>query len=307
VSPKLRNAEDRWMPSRVYPGKSAYEWRPKGGGAVRLCALNATPAEVWAAYEKAVAETKTKFDFSALADMYFASPNFTRLKKNTRDDYQRSKKMLIAVFGNVTPSSIKPMDVRHYMDERGKSSTVRANRERSLLSTIMAWAYERGLTDINPCAGVKTFTEKARQRYVSDAELAAALSIMPPQFQAAAQIAYRCAARLSDVLHLTRTQITPDGLYIEQGKTGKRQVKAWTQELRAAVNLGLAQPSRIQSITWVIYNRAGQRYTESGFKGMWRKLIARAVEKNQIAEPFTFHDLKRKGISDIEGDNLQFS
>jgi len=205
------------------------------------------------------------------------------------------------------PASIKPMDVRRYMDERGKSSTVRANRERSLLSTIMGWGFERGLVAANPCAGVRTFEEKARQRYVSDEELAAALAIMPPAFQAAAQISYRCGARQQDVLALERSQIRDTGLYIRQGKTDKAQIKEWSIELRAAVNLAMAQPSKVQSIKWIIYNRAGQRYTESGFKGMWRKYIQRAIEKELISEPFTFHDLKRKGISDFEGDKQRFS
>lgn len=34
--------KDAWLPSRVYRGKSAYEWHPKSGGCVRLCGLGAT-------------------------------------------------------------------------------------------------------------------------------------------------------------------------------------------------------------------------------------------------------------------------
>lgn len=306
MAPRKRSGPDKWMPPRVYRGKSAFEWHPREGGAVRLCDLDAKESEVWAAYEKATADTKRRFDLDALARMYFDAPEFTRLKPNTRDDYLRSWKILKDVFGQSLPGTIQPADVRRYMDLRGKASTVRANRERSLLSNVMAWGYERGLVKSNPCVGVRTFSEPRRERYITDHEYQAVLAVASPNIQAAMEIAYRCAARQQDVLALLRQQLLPEGVYIKQGKTGKQQIKAWTQELRAAVDLAIQQPSKIAT-TWVIHNRDGQRYTRGGFSAMWKRLIIKAVADGIISEPFTFHDLKRKGISDFEGDKQQFS
>ena len=42
----------------------------------------------------------------------------------------------------------------------------------------------------------------------------------------------------------------------------------------------------------VFHNRAGNPYTESGFKAMWSKLVANALQNNVIAKRFTFHDLR---------------
>ena len=276
MPPKPRAGEDQWMPPRVYRGRSAYEWKPKGGGTVRLCVLTATKAEVWAAYEKAFAETNVRFDLSKLAAMYFSSADFTRLKPNTRTDYELCYVLIKQTFGAVSPNAIKPEHVRRYMDLRGQSSTTRANRERSLLSTIMSWGYERGLVKINPCAGVKTFREVARKRYVTDAEYAAVLSIAPPMIRAAMEIAYRCAARQQDVLDRQRQHLYDEGLYIKQGKTGKQQVKAWTVELRAAIDLALAQPARLGTM-WIIRNRDGQRYTRGGFNSIFRRVVQKAI------------------------------
>ena len=39
------------------------------------------------------------------------------------------------------------------------------------------------------------------------------------------------------------------------------------------------------------------------FKSAWQRSIAKAVKKSRI-ERFTFHDLKRKGVSDFSGDKL---
>lgn len=306
MPPRQRNTDDQWMPPRVYRGRSAYEWKPAGGGTVRLCGLDASKAAVWTAYERVVAETRTRFDFNKLADMYFASADFSRRKPNTKDDYRRSAKLLLATFGTVPPNTIRPEDVRRYMDLRGTVSMVRANRERSMLSTIMAWGYERGLVKANPCTGVKTFAESSRERYVTDAEYAAVLAIAPPMVQAAMEIAYRCAARQQDVLDRQRQHLQEDGLYIRQGKTGKQQIKAWTVELRAAIDLAAAQPSRLGTM-WIIHNRAGQRYTRSGFNSIWGRLVKKALAQGLIGESFTFHDLKAKGVSDFEGDKQKFS
>lgn len=306
MAPKPRSADDQWMPSRVYRGKAAYEWHPKGGGAVRLCALDAKQSEVWAAYEKAVATDQVRFDFSKLADMYFASANFTGLKPNTRKDYEFGYNELKQVFGAMAPNAIKPEDVRRYMDLRGQTSRVRANRERSLLSTIMAWGYERGLVKVNPCTGVKTFREERRERYVTDTEYQAVFSIAPPMVRVAMEIAYRCAARQQDVLSCQRQHIQVDGIFIRQGKTGKQQIKMWTVELRATIDLALSQPSKHLTM-YVIHTTTGMRYTRDGFNTIWGRVIKSALAQQLIAEPFTFHDLKRKGISDFEGDKQKFS
>lgn len=42
-----KNKDDAWMPPRVYLGRSAYEYHPKGGGNIRLCDKTCTQAQVW--------------------------------------------------------------------------------------------------------------------------------------------------------------------------------------------------------------------------------------------------------------------
>ena len=42
----------------------------------------------------------------------------------------------------------------------------------------------------------------------------------------------------------------------------------------------------------VFPNRAGNCYTEQGFKAMWSKLVLKALEEKAIEKRFTFHDLR---------------
>ena len=98
------------------------------------------------------------------------------------------------------------------------------------------WArYERGLCKGNPCKGVKQFKEVARDRYVTDEEYNALYSVATPVVQVAMEIAYLCLSRQGDVLSLTEGQILEQGIFIAQGKTGAKQIKAWTDRLRATV------------------------------------------------------------------------
>jgi len=43
---------------------------------------------------------------------------------------------------------------------------------------------------------------------------------------------------------------------------------------------------------YVFPTRTGGAYTDSGFKGMWGKLVDAAIEAKVIAKRFTFHDLR---------------
>ncbi len=54
-------------------------------------------------------------------------------------------------------------------------------------------------------------------------------------FFIAMEIAYLCAARVSDVLSLKWEQIGNDGIFIQQGKTGKKQIKSMESTIAAAM------------------------------------------------------------------------
>lgn len=299
---RKRKAGSEWMPSRVYVGRSAYEWKPKEGGTVRLCDLDAKRSEVWRAYEDVTKSGKGLFTVKKMIDLYTSGADFADKKKNTQDDYRNCIPFLVKVFGKAQPNAVKPENVRKYMDVRGVKSRSRANRERTFLSVVYAWCYERGLAKGNPCLKVKPFKQKARDRYVTDAEYKAVYDLAPESVQRSMEIAYLCGSRQRDVLDLKTADLWEDGIFIWQGKTGKKQVKRWSERLRAA-------SSRYGDVItpYVIHTQDGHKYSSTGFKSMFKRARNKALEDGLIAESFTFHDLKAKGISDFEGDKRQFS
>ena len=114
------------------------------------------------------------------------------------------------------------------------------------------------------------FPKPKRDRYITDEEYPAIYEHASEPVKAAMEIAYLCAARVSDVLKMDWSQIMDEGIFIQQGKTGVKQIKAWTERLRTAVNRCRA---------WgedgaVIKTMYGERYSYKGFNEAWRKARA---------------------------------
>ncbi|GAB7197605.1 hypothetical protein OS11_38820 [Dickeya oryzae] len=174
------------------------------------------------------------------------SGDFCELAKETQKDYKKYAQKVLDVFGEIDPDDIMPEHIRKYMDKRGAKSRVQANREKTFMSRVFRWGYERGKVKTNPCKGVKQFKEIARTRYITDKEYEALYQCSPDIVKAAMELAYLCCARQADILELKKGNLLEQGILIKQGKTGVAQVKAWSDRLSAAI-----KNRRITSVkTW---------------------------------------------------------
>lgn len=100
---------------------------------------------------------KSDTTFTGLIKEFLVSGDFCDLASETQKDYRKHSSKIIAVFGKMSSNSIKPEHIRTYMDERGITSRIQANREKSFMSRVFRWGYERGKVKLNPCTGVKQF------------------------------------------------------------------------------------------------------------------------------------------------------
>ncbi len=300
---RRRKAGAEWLPPRVYQGKSAYEFRPKTGQCIKLCPIGATRKRVWDRYNDEFNKLEMRDgSMEQLIRQFLASPAFNDLAARTQKDYTRYAGVIQPVFGKMSADAIKPAMIQQYMDIRGTKSKVQANREHSFMSKVFSWAYARGKITVNPCKGVPKFTEKSRDRYITDQEYAAVLQHACPLLFAAMEISYCCAARQGDVIALTPAQLLAEGILIKQGKTGKAQIKAWTPRLRTAIDTARSQ-STIKSINWVLTDTVGQKISGSRLRHWYREAKEKAANTHpELNFDFTFHDIKAKSISDIEGN-----
>ncbi|MEN3753852.1 tyrosine-type recombinase/integrase [Mangrovibacter sp. SLW1] len=302
---RKRAPGNEWMPKGVFFRPSGYYWKP-GGTTEKLAPASATKTEVWVAYDKVVEGRKNRVTFNQLWKKFLASSDYADLAPRTQKDYLAHEKYILAVFGEAEAKAIKPEHIRRYMDGRGKRSRVQANHEHSSMSRVFRWCYQRGYVPGNPCIGVDKFPKPQRDRYITDNEYKAIYDCASPAVRAAMEIAYLCAARVSDVLKMDWRQIMDKGIFIQQGKTGVKQIKAWTERLHLAVEICLAWGNDGP----VIRTMYGERYSYKGFNDAWRKARSAASDKLGYPLDCTFHDLKAKGISDYEGtgrDKQQFS
>lgn len=113
------------------------------------------------------------------------------------------------------------------------------------------------------------------------------------------EISYLCAARVSDVLSLKWSQVSEEGIFIQQGKTGTKQIKVWTERLHNAIELAKTLGGR----ETVICSSKKTKDSKSGFNDLWETAREVAGKKLDRKLPCTFHDLKAKGISDYEGSS----
>jgi integrase len=214
----------------------------------------------------------------------------------TQLDYRKQLPLLRAVFGEVPPREITATHVFEYRNTRGQQSVVQANREKSLLSSIMTKAVEWGAVSQNPCKQVPRLAERKRERYIGDQEYSNVFVLATPMMQIAMDLALLTSLRQGDLLSLERRHLTEDGIDIVTAKTNKRLIIEWSTELRSVVDRAFGISPRVRQ--FVICNLQGKRYTSDGFRTMWDRLMRKAAESGAIAERFTFHDIRAKSLSD---------
>lgn len=328
MAPRKRKEADAWLPPRVYRGRSAYEFHPKTGGNIRLVGFlrdesgalietHDVQQAVIQAYQSALRGDAVRKDMAWLIGQYTASMQFKELATKTREgDELRIKNRVLPVFAKMMPADVKKMHIRQYMDKVGESSPVSANRDHGFLSRLFSWAEERGHKDGNPCQGVRKFKEAPRDRYPEDweydlvAEVASRSAYKYIEY--AMEFAYLCRMRKSEVLALDDDKhILPEGIFVERGKGSANEITAWSPRLRAAYEgikaLTAGYPTIIGK-RWLFKDKKGSRITETAFNSAWRRVRDSAMADGlvidgvtvKLKEPFNFHDLKAKGVTDHE-------
>lgn len=287
--PRQRH-KDQNLPTRVYRKGGAFYYVSHANRWIRL---GATLPEMYSHYAEVLRDADRK-PLKALFDRYTVEVLPSKAPK-TRHEQLRQLTALADVFGGCYPEAVKPSDVARYLDQR--SAKIAANREIALLSHVFRKAIRWGLVESNPCQGVERNKEKPDGRYIDDGEFWAVHEQAPVHIRSAMELAYLTGQRQADVLDLQRGHLRDTGIYFRQAKTGKELIVRWSPELRAAVDRALGAPCSIASV-WLIHNRKGQKYTSSGFQGMWQKLMHRCLAEKVVQHRFTFRAIRAKARSD---------
>ncbi len=306
-----RNPADAWMPPRVYRGRSAFEFRPKGGGAVRLAPLTATPREVLAALARLNSDAAPG-SVAALLEDAAASAWFAGLATWTQRGYRRAFVQLRKVFGHMPALDLRPEHIRRWLDARADAKSVYvANREFGALAGVCRWGYERGWLVVNPCKGVRRFREQPRDRKVMPAELAAFADLCSPRLRAYLALRMVVPLRQGELLALPLAALrAPDGIPVDEpSKGGIPRTFAWTEARRLAADAVLALDPPARTFTWPGRRdrRTGQvtPFTQHGFQSEWTRVMARYVATGGIR--FHEHDLRAAATEELALEHAQLA
>lgn len=217
-----------------------------------------------------------------------------KLAAKTLAGYRVQGEMLGKVFGTMRLEDVTQAHVYTYLKKRGN---VAGNRERDLLRAVYTFAANLGYKGSNPARGMRVRnTEKPRQRYVTDEEMAALVLAAQPMFGLLIRFLYLTGMRISDTITLPLTAASDDGIRWEEGKTRKPRWVEWSDELREVWKAAAGNRIGAQAL---FLGRRGP-YTLDGVESTWARVRKRAKVRD-----VRLHDLRRKAGSDLPLDRAQ--
>lgn len=218
------------------------------------------------------------------------------LSATTAADYSRCVLSLRPVWASVRIEDVDVPMLYRWRDARGEQSRTRANRERTALVEAFKPAVRDGRLRDNPVRFLEPFTEKPRDRYVTDAEFMAVYGSAHEVVKAAMLLAAVTGLRQGDILRLRRSDFDADGLHVQTRKTGKALSFGWSEGLRRAVLVAVGAREFIPM--HLIATETGKAYTSDGFRSLWHKAMTAAKLANPAMPRWTFNDLRAKAGSE---------
>ena len=215
------------------------------------------------------------------------------LADNTVEQYKMLAERLKTIFAEFNPEDVLPRHVAAVkMDMADTPNTF--NRLLSLLRVVFSYALEWQLIDSNPCAGVKPYQEKRRDRYITDGEFAALLSHASDYIRCILEMAYLTGQRIGDVISIRLSDISDEGIAFTQQKTGAKLVVLMTPDLEQLLARCKAIPRPVKTMT-LFSSRTGKPVSYDTIKQAFADL-----RKKTGIEDVTIHDIRAKSLTDAD-------
>lgn len=296
----------------------------------KIAGAAATLAQIWQAVEANQSERQSITTFKILSVDFQQSIDWKRLSNSTKDDYLGCHKKIIntktgeQLLGDIDVSKWSVGVVRKYRDFRGEESASRANKELGYISRVFGWAYCYEKVSFNPAKGVPKLPIKSRKHYADDYDYQFLLQVAKESnywyMPIAMEIAYLCRMRLSEVIDMTDYNALQEGLLIKRRKGSRDNIVEWYPHLaqlwqtaiktRDQILTDRHQPQSADKFVF-ISDRTGDRIQRSSLKTAKNRIDKQAIKKAEelgiTYVHFTFHDLKRKGVTDTKGNKQEAS
>lgn len=221
-----------------------------------------------------------------------------RIKPTTLQQYQTAVTKIRVAFIEFSPHQVRPTHIAAFMDHYAGIPGM-ANRMRTILKMAFDLAVRTGQCDSNPVISIARHPETRRTRYLTDAEYQAIHAAASPTLRAIIDLAFLTAQRIGDVLKIREPDITADGIEIDQEKTNRRLLIAWTPDLRAAVAAARALQGRNTRCIYLLGQRSGKIRSYRGVRDLWDRACTRAGIQDAH-----LHDIRAKSLTDAKRQGL---
>ncbi len=281
--------KDRDLPAKVYRKHGAFYYVHQN----KWERIGSTIEEALEAYARKVKAASTGAGMPKLIDDVLKQLG-TKLKPNTLLQYEAAGNRLKEILAEFEPHQVKAKHVASIKNSMAATPNM-ANRVISFLRTVCTYAVEWQLMDSNPCVGIRRFEEKKRDRYLTDAELAAILAVSTENMRVIYLMAYLTAQRINDVLNIKLADISDEGIAFKQQKTDKRLIVAMTADVKDIIARAKALPRSARGLTLFTTKRTCKPVIYETVKQQFKKASERAGVKDA-----TLHDLRAKSITDAK-------
>lgn len=274
-----------------------------------------------------------------LCNQYHQSAKFKGLAAKTRSDYEYCRDVLCSMKTRIGPDlgalsvhRFTPAMIQRIVDKTADEGTPsKANHLLRYLRLLFRWGINRGFCELNPAAGVESAKERKQRRLPTDKDMDALISYAqakgcdyptrgvigscPTYLWIVMELAYLCRLRGIEVVTLTDANETPEGVLTNRRKGSRDNIVQWTPRLRKAWKAaqerrakiwekrGRATPLKAQYRPLIV-SRNGDALRKSAYDSSWQRFIRSAINAEIIdaSTRFATHDLKRRGITDTEGN-----
>ncbi|MBO4228168.1 tyrosine-type recombinase/integrase [Bradyrhizobium neotropicale] len=248
-----------------------------------------------------------------LVTRYKASQKFLSKSPKTKKDYLRYLKRIEDDFGTMELSALKAKGARgKFMDWRDEIAVESGERTGhghwTMLKTVLNDAKDRTDIDYNPCDGGGIYKSDRSDIIWPQPFIDKVWQQCSTGLRTAMMLALWTGLREGNIVALLWKAY--DGTHIEVriNKTKRKAGKSRTVGVLVRIKVSEQLKAHLDSLErvsdFIVTNREGEPYTESGFRSSWGKAYDRAeippiVRDDEEEENYHFHDLRGTAITNL--------
>jgi integrase len=235
----------------------------------------------------------------SLSDL-FIEKHLPKLKKSTREDYERRIKIIKSEVGSIPAKDLSRSDIISFLEDilEENEAPIQSNRLRAILSSMYSFGVNRGLVDYNPVQQVKPLaSEQQRNRVYNDNEIKIIWSRFEMEiepFRSILKMLLICGQRAGETRLTKWEHISDDYLW----HIPSENTKANREQNIPLPELGVTVLNELKEITGdKDYVFASPR--EENEPISWLQNVSKRVRDNCSVDDFRLHDLRRTVASNL--------